>query len=260
VASVAEPVSGSEPVPLAAYDGLCNLCGWEGRFESDAQPFRVGQQFKCGGCASALRFRDEAVVLLHEFGRGLHLTLDQLVDDPWFRDHSVYYVGERGPVRRRLAGLPHYVESRYTPDATLGEVVAHDVTVQDLQRLTFADESFDLVASSHVMEHVPDPWQALREVRRVLRPGGRYVFSVPWRNDVLVETLVRAVAEPGGVRHLRDPIYHDAPDGASLVFHEFGADLVERTRACGLSARVVRPHLPVRIANRDVVVVATRNS
>jgi len=245
-------------VTLAVYDGMCNLCGWEGRFESDAEPFRVGQQFKCGGCRSALRFRDEAVVLLHEFGRGLHLTLDRLIEDPWFQAQSVYYVGERGPVRRRLCALPHYVESRYVPDATLGEVIADGATVQDLQGLTFEDQSFDLVMSSHVMEHVPDPWQALAEVRRFLRPGGRYVFSIPWRNEVLVETLVRAVAEPDGVRHLRDPIYHDAPDGASLVFHEFGADLVERARVVGLSARVMRPHLPVLVANRDVVVVAAR--
>jgi SAM-dependent methyltransferase len=249
---------GSDSATLAAYDGVCNLCGWEGRFESDAHPFRVGQQFKCGGCNSGLRFRDEAVVLLHEFGRGLHMTLDDLVDDSWFRAHAVYYVGERGPVRRRLATLPHYVESRYTPEATLGDALGDGVTVQDLQQLTFPDESFDLIMSSHVMEHVPDPWQALAEVRRVLRPGGRYVFSIPWRKDPLVETLARAVAEPDGVRHLRDPVYHDAPDGASLVFHEFGADLVERAAVVGLSARVIRPHLPVRVANRDVVVVAAR--
>ena len=100
------------------------------------------------------------------------MTLDDLVDDSWFRAHAVYYVGERGPVRRRLATLPHYVESRYTPEATLGDALGDGVTVQDLQQLTFPDESFDLIMSSHVMEHVPDPWQALAEVRRVLRPGG----------------------------------------------------------------------------------------
>jgi SAM-dependent methyltransferase len=185
------------------------------------------------------------------------VTLDALVEDPWFRNHVVYYVGERGPVRRRLAQLPHYTESRYTPEVTLGTVVGDRATVQDLQQLTFADESFDLVVSSHVMEHVPDPWKALSEIRRVLRPGGRYVFSVPFRRVVLRETLVRAVVDGGDVRHLLDPIYHDAPDGRSLVFHEFGADLVERGEAVGLSVRVVRPHLPVQLANRDVVVVAS---
>ncbi len=241
-----------------AYDGVCNLCGWEGRFESDGVVFRVGQQFKCGGCRAALRYRDEAVVLLQEFGRGLHLTLDALVADPWFRAHSVYYVGERGPAHDRLATMPDYVESRYVPDAPLGDVVSERATMQDLERLTYADASFDLVVSSHVMEHVPNPWRALAEVRRVLRPAGRYVFSIPFRYPALAETIVRAVVEGDNVRHVLDPIYHEAPDGPSLVFHDFGADLVERSRAVGLAVRVVRPHIPVRFAYRDVVVVATR--
>ena len=245
---------------LAAYDGCCNLCGWTGRFESGTTLFRVGQQFACGACNSSLRFRDEAVVLLHEYGRGLHLTLDDLIEDPWFRDRAVYFVGERGPVRRRLATLPHYVESRYVADADLGRVVGDRATVQDLQHLTFADASFDLIVSSHVMEHVPDPWRALGEIHRVLRPGGRYIFSVPFRNPGLAETVARAVLEHKEVRHLEPPIYHDAPEGPSLVFHDFGADLVERGAASGLAVRILRPHLPVDVANRDVVVVAARDT
>jgi hypothetical protein len=270
MASSSQPGSAVERVPLSAYDGMCNLCGWVGRFESDATPLRFGEQFDCGGCAAALRFRDEAIVLLHEFGRGLYLTLDELVQDPWFRAHFVYYVGQRGPTRSRLQQLPHYLESRYVADAQLGQVVGrfrlrrwrrdNRATVQDLQQLTFPDQSFDLVVSSHVMEHVPDPWLALREVRRVLRPGGRYVFSIPFRGPELTETVVRTVIEPnGGVRHLVDPEYHQAPDGPALVFHDFGSDLVERSTALGLSTRVIRPHLPVQLANRDVVVVATRS-
>src|SRR6266545_2884968 len=190
------PMAAVDPTATpVAYDGVCNLCGWEGRFESDGVVFRVGQQFKCGGCRAALRYRDEAVVLLQEFGRGLHLTLDALVADPWFRAHSVYYVGERGPAHDRLATMPDYVESRYVPDAPLGDVVSERATMQDLERLTYADASFDLVVSSHVMEHVPNPWRALAEVRRVLRPAGRYVFSIPFRYPALAETIVRAVVE-----------------------------------------------------------------
>jgi SAM-dependent methyltransferase len=49
----------------------------------------------------------------------------------------------------------------------------------DAQRLPFPDASFDVVTMLDVLEHLPDDVCALQEVRRVLRPGGHFVFSVP---------------------------------------------------------------------------------
>lgn len=51
--------------------------------------------------------------------------------------------------------------------------------IGDAQRLPFADDSFDTVFCSQVLEHVPEPWLALAEFRRVLRPGGALILSVP---------------------------------------------------------------------------------
>jgi len=51
----------------------------------------------------------------------------------------------------------------------------------DLQRLPFADASFDAVLASHVMEHLPRPELALAEVARVLKPGGRFLLLTPNR-------------------------------------------------------------------------------
>ncbi|HET7039237.1 MAG TPA: class I SAM-dependent methyltransferase, partial [Gemmatimonadales bacterium] len=47
-------------------------------------------------------------------------------------------------------------------------------------RLPLRDASADLVLCTEVLEHVPDPGQALREVRRVLRPGGVAIVSTPF--------------------------------------------------------------------------------
>ena len=49
----------------------------------------------------------------------------------------------------------------------------------DAMRLPFRDASFDVVTMFDVLEHIPDHCLALQEVLRVLRPGGRYIFSVP---------------------------------------------------------------------------------
>ncbi len=49
----------------------------------------------------------------------------------------------------------------------------------DAQALPFADASFDGVVCSEVLEHVPDDAAVVRELARVVRPGGKVVITVP---------------------------------------------------------------------------------
>ena len=48
--------------------------------------------------------------------------------------------------------------------------------------MPFADGTFATVLCTEVLEHVPDPAAAIREFRRVLRPGGVLIGSVPARS------------------------------------------------------------------------------
>ncbi|WP_426489955.1 class I SAM-dependent methyltransferase [Hymenobacter sp. 102] len=54
-----------------------------------------------------------------------------------------------------------------------------NVSVMDGARLKFGDESFDVVVASDVLEHIRDEQLALREWRRVLKPGGQLLVYVP---------------------------------------------------------------------------------
>lgn len=58
------------------------------------------------------------------------------------------------------------------------------------RRLPFEDGAFACVVAGEIIEHVPDPDSFLREIRRVLEPGGTLVLSTPnmvsWANRVLV--------------------------------------------------------------------------
>jgi ubiquinone/menaquinone biosynthesis C-methylase UbiE len=49
----------------------------------------------------------------------------------------------------------------------------------DIQNIPRADASFDTVISCETIEHVPDPARAVRELARVLRPGGRLFLTTP---------------------------------------------------------------------------------
>jgi ubiquinone/menaquinone biosynthesis C-methylase UbiE len=42
----------------------------------------------------------------------------------------------------------------------------------DIVEISFQDSSFDVILCCHVLEHVPDDQQALRELLRILKPGG----------------------------------------------------------------------------------------
>jgi len=52
-----------------------------------------------------------------------------------------------------------------------------DGRVADAERIPYDDDTFDLVVGHAVLHHIPDVEQSLREVLRVLQPGGRFVFA-----------------------------------------------------------------------------------
>ena len=97
--------------------------------------------------------------------------------------------------------------------------------VADVYHLPFAAESFPAVALSEVVEHLEDVDAALAEARRVLRPGGRMVVSVPYRETI--------------VEHLC--IHCNRPTPAHAHLHRFDRDtLAACLRRQGLEIAAVR--------------------
>ena len=77
--------------------------------------------------------------------------------------------------RHRLLWLYLKRKTSFTSDlySPLADVKA------DICALPFEDESFDVVLCNHVLEHIPDDTQAMRELYRVLKKGGWGIFQVP---------------------------------------------------------------------------------
>lgn len=108
---------------------------------------------------------------------------------------------------------------------------------EDVMNLSYQDESFDIIVSNDVLEHIPDPARALRECCRVLKPGGTVLATFPFHPD-MDSTRVRARPVGDTIEHLLPPRYHGNPVSAdgSLVFQDFGWDFLDVMTAAGFAS------------------------
>ena len=79
----------------------------------------------------------------------------------------------------------------------------------DVRKMRFKDDSFDVVFCTDMLEHIRDPEVALKEIGRVLKPGGSLIVSVPTEN--LLYKLGRLLGRfDKSTRHYHDSGYiHD---------------------------------------------------
>ncbi len=94
---------------------------------------------------------------------------------------------------------------------------------QNIEALTYADKSFDLVLHSETLEHVSRPGVAMDECRRILKPNGLILFTTP----VIWTRLTRQRAELQDERLINKlpPSYHGQQTADYLVFFEYGRDI-----------------------------------
>ena len=89
--------------------------------------------------------------------------------------------------------------------------------------------TFDLVLTLDVMEHVFDPAKVYAEIWRTLKPGGCYLHTFPIRKDLVQACAPLAKLTPDGtIKHLTEhPEYHGNPidSKGSLVTHDYGYDI-----------------------------------
>lgn len=154
-------------------------------------------------CEDHLDNRNRALLHFLESAAGLR---------PWSR---VLLFGPPAPAFRRIAAAAGNVTS-----------IARGRAGAEGYRLESADAAFHLAVSSDYLQRVPPLETALAELRRVLVPGGRCVFTVPFR-DRSARTVTRLDGLPLVAGRL--------PAEAGGEVHELGWDLLDRLRAAGFT-------------------------
>ena len=158
------------------YTDSCTVCGHAGYLRREERSIR--ETYRCGGCGASLRYREQARLILDNFSRKDSGHLADLVNEAEFQGLRIYEPGLIGPFRKLFHKLPGHCNSYFWEDVPPGEF-REDVQCQDLMNLTYEDNSFDLVLSSDIFEHVRKPFAGFQEVNRVLKPGGFHIFSIP---------------------------------------------------------------------------------
>jgi hypothetical protein len=208
-------MNAAEPV-VASWRGHCPICEQDTIFEAQNAWFR--DHLTCKSCIGGSIPRE----------RALMEVLRELAPD-WKRQK----IHEGSPAGRGASVVlardcSDYVPTQFYPDVTRG---AHrdGVRCEDLEQQTFEDESFDIVISQDVMEHIFHPDRAYQEVWRTLKPGGLYLHTTPIYKGRVATERRASVGVDGKIIHLAEPEYHGNPvdpKGSLVTFH-YGYDLAD---------------------------------
>lgn len=216
--------------------GFCNACGRPSRFltsfmystshTSTGKPMPNWREHEqCEHCKFVNRVR-AAINAFH-----VHAV-------PKDRDARIYLTERVTPTYDWFANrYPNVVGSEFFDDQVpMGELNKDGIRNESVMSLTFPDKSFDRLLSFDVLEHVPDPEAAFREIYRVLDDGGIVLFTVPF-DATSEKDKVRATLEMDGtITHHLPPEYHGNPvdhENGALCFRYFGWEMLDKLREIG---------------------------
>lgn len=195
--------------------GYCPCC--ENNTLFIAQDYWLRDHYKCILCYSIPRQRAIMRILKERC--------------PNWREAYIHESSPSGPTFKAFCEkCDNYTYSYWDERKTLGYQVDNVETNQNLEKLSFADEIFDVFITQDVFEHISNPQKAFSEINRVLKNGGIHIFTVPIYPFQKTRTRIRIEQEKEEVKiiNVLPPIYHSNPlGGGSLVTWDWGNDIVE---------------------------------
>lgn len=186
--------------------GYCHCCRKKVIFKINNPWLR--DHYLCTSCGSIPRQRHIQYILDHKF-----------------RGWESMNIHESSPSNNFISRYcKSYSCSQFFPDVDLGGLY-NNVRCENLEDLTFADESFDIFITQDVFEHIFNPDKAAKEIMRVLKPGGIHIFTAP-KHKGIQESYARARLVDGEIEYIHEEQYHGNPvgDGRALVTWDYGDD------------------------------------
>lgn len=230
--------------------GQCNICGMHTYFYYESvELFR--ESLFCGYCKSSSRYRSIASAILDIFDEDYGVkafSLSHISRDCFKKNIKIYDTQQSFSYQKCAYLLPDYLKriklievktSRYESTKELGFLYSNGVENQNLERLTFSDNSFNILITSDVMEHVRLDNLAHNEIYRVLAKGGYYIFNVPHSLDLeddLIRVEIIDPEDPSKDKYIHEPEYHgdvNSSGKGALSYRVYGKSLLRKLKEIG---------------------------
>lgn len=206
----AQAVRDFETVAAGTAPRACTVCGYHGLFSAHGRPPRLDA--RCPACGSLERHR---MILLH-----------CQREAPFQPQHRVLHFAPEAFLTDHVRPLVARYE---TADLKDDPALTHPrLNIEDTGLETGA---YDWILCNHVLEHVDDR-RALAEFRRLLKPGGRALITVP-----VLEAMAETYEDPT-ITSPEDRLLHY---GQADHLRFYGRDVRDRIRAAGFVLDEVAP-------------------
>lgn len=161
----------------------CPVCHYHGPFRDFNSFAGLRRHVECPRCGTLERHRVQYLVVTEILDRldTSKMRMLHVAPEPFFRKFFAGRFGRYETADLCMKGVDYHV---------------------DLQHAPFPDATYDFIFASHVLEHIPDDQKAIREIRRVLKPGGLAILPVP---VICEKTVEYPAANPKEAWHMRAP-------------------------------------------------------
>lgn len=164
----------------------CNICGWVGACFTDDL---WHPQTVCPQCGSQVRHRMLVAILDSKS------TISGASQADLLAGKEILHFAPERQLRERIKAT---AKRHVTADFDRGDC---DLKLDMSAMPSVADASYDVVIACDVLEHVPDDRAAMRELRRILRPNGTAILTVPQKDPPATTDEDPAVTAPTEREH-----------------------------------------------------------
>ncbi len=113
-----------------------------------------------------------------------------------------------------------------------GFYYSKDISIIDIRKLDLKDNTYDIIFCNHVLEHIPEDYQAMKELYRVMKPNGWAILQVP------ISTVLKETYEDESITSEKEREKHFGQFDHVRIY---AADYTKRLEAAGFEVEEILP-------------------